>query len=502
MLTPKIIIRSKGQLDREMQLSGDATIGRAFDNTICIDDTGVSRYHAIIEQREKEYWLSDLGSRNGTSVNQEPVISKRKLQDGDSISIGDRATLDFHFPEKAADRLREPGGAGERNPTVSASTPVPSVIAPAEKTPRLVILAAAAGLVIIVGIVLLLSGVFSSTSGGAARIVSPQTGTTVKGRETIRVEVENQKKIERIIYLLDGIEIASAQFPPYDVELDPANLSNKVRNLSSSDHILTLTIEDKDGNRKPQPDTVLISFETVETTSSETPPDDTTASDNTRRAAAGNIDVASLCRSLAAQISGKSWYTFDAEFTEQIRQRAGQYPVSVIDDARRYRREIGNAFGAKGLPLSLGFVMAMSQSRFQNTANNSEQTAGMWRVPRRIAVEQGYIAADEPASALNDAKRSSEIAAAYMKELINVFGMDDFLYAIACYGMPVSQAAQLRARLEETDPTVRRDFWKLVKAGVVSREGADRVARFFAAGIVGENPRLFGIGGEPLSSLY
>jgi hypothetical protein len=139
----------------------------------------------------------------------------------------------------------------------------------------------------------------------------------------------------------------------------------------------------------------------------------------------------------------------------------------------------------------------MSQSRFRT--GDSE---GMWKVPRKIAVEQGYIAADESQAIFNDAKRSSEIAAAYMKELINVFGMDDFLYAIACYGMPVSQAAQLRARLEETDPTARRDFWKMVKAGIVTREGADRVARFFAAGIVGENPKVFGLVGEPLSSLY
>ncbi|MEW6209863.1 MAG: FHA domain-containing protein [Acidobacteriota bacterium] len=500
MPSPKIIIRSKGQLDREVQLSGDATIGRAFDNTICIDDAGISRYHAIIEQRDNDFWLSDLGSRNGTAVNQETIISKRKLEDGDSISIGDRATIDFHCAEKAPASLREStNGAGERKPSDSAaSTPV---IAPAEKTPRLVIIAALAGLVIIVGIVLILSGVFRSSSDGAARIVSPQTGTTLRGRETVRVEVENQKKIERIIFLLDGVEIASAQFPPYDVEIDPAALSHRVRNLAASDHILTLTIEDKDGNRKPQPETVLLSFETNQIASGESEPiTASTSESDARPAATVGVDVASLCRSLAAQISGKSWYTFDAEFTEQIRLRTAEYRVSVIDDARRYRREIGNAFGAKGLPLSLGFVMAMSQSRFRNAASDSE--AGMWKVPRRIAVEQGYVAADESASTFNDAKRSSEIAAAYMKELINVFGMDDFLYAIACYGMPLSQAAQLRARLEETDPTARRDFWKMVRAGIVPREGADRVARFFAAGIVGENPRAFGVGGEPLSSLY
>lgn len=88
-------------------------------------------------------------------------------------------------------------------------------------------------------------------------------------------------------------------------------------------------------------------------------------------------------------------------------------------------------------------------------------------------------------------KRSAEIAAAYINDLVNAFGgMDNFMYAIACYGMPLSQAAKVRARLEEIDPgaTDRKDFWRMVRSGVVARDGADRVAKFFAAGIVGENP--------------
>ena len=78
------------------------------------------------------------------------------------------------------------------------------------------------------------------------------------------------------------------------------------------------------------------------------------------------------------------------------------------------------------------------------------------------------------------------------------------MYAIACYGQPLGQAAKVRARLEEIDPTTsdRRDFWRMVKAGVVPRDGVERVAKFFAAGIVGENPQSFGLNARPLSSLY
>ena len=102
-------------------------------------------------------------------------------------------------------------------------------------------------------------------------------------------------------------------------------------------------------------------------------------------------------------------------------------------------------------------------------------------------------------------KRSAEIAASYINDLVNAFGgTDQFMYAIACYGMPLAEAARVRARLEEIDPeaTDRKNFWRMVKAGVVPRDGAERVAKFFAAGIVGENPQAFGLSSRPLSSLY
>jgi hypothetical protein len=91
-----------------------------------------------------------------------------------------------------------------------------------------------------------------------------------------------------------------------------------------------------------------------------------------------------------------------------------------------------------------------------------------------------------------------------MKELVNVFGMDDFMFAIACYGMPISEAAQVRTRLEEVDPggTARRSFWRVLKSTGTSPKGSECVTRFFAAGIVGENPKLFGLNAESLSSLY
>jgi dipeptidyl aminopeptidase/acylaminoacyl peptidase len=62
-------------------------VGRAPDNDIIIGDPATSGRHCRIEVRNGAYWISDLGSTNGTLVNGEPIIDKQ-LENGDVISIG------------------------------------------------------------------------------------------------------------------------------------------------------------------------------------------------------------------------------------------------------------------------------------------------------------------------------------------------------------------------------------------------------------------------------
>jgi hypothetical protein len=69
------------------------TIGRAPDNDVVVGDPATSGHHGRIEVRQGSFWISDLGSTNGTLVNGEPVIEKQ-LSDGDMIAIGQN-TLRF-----------------------------------------------------------------------------------------------------------------------------------------------------------------------------------------------------------------------------------------------------------------------------------------------------------------------------------------------------------------------------------------------------------------------
>jgi hypothetical protein len=69
------------------------SIGRAPDNEVVVGDPATSGHHGRIEMRSGSFWISDLGSTNGTLVNGQPVIEKQ-LNDGDLIAIGQN-TLRF-----------------------------------------------------------------------------------------------------------------------------------------------------------------------------------------------------------------------------------------------------------------------------------------------------------------------------------------------------------------------------------------------------------------------
>lgn len=71
-------------------------LGRTSQNDIVVEDDLVSRNHAMIQGSENlEFYLMDLGSRNGTLHNSRRVTVPILLADSDTITIGDQE-LTFH----------------------------------------------------------------------------------------------------------------------------------------------------------------------------------------------------------------------------------------------------------------------------------------------------------------------------------------------------------------------------------------------------------------------
>ncbi len=63
-------------------------IGRSQDATIRVPDAGMSRQHATLRREGRYFWITDLGSANGTFVNDVAVTAARALRSGDRVQFG------------------------------------------------------------------------------------------------------------------------------------------------------------------------------------------------------------------------------------------------------------------------------------------------------------------------------------------------------------------------------------------------------------------------------
>jgi len=84
-----LLVSTRGSRPVQFDLGGHLIgIGRASDNDVIVDDPMVSRHHCQLRLQHGAYSFADLGSRNGSTVNGQPV-SQVALGPGDLIRIGD-----------------------------------------------------------------------------------------------------------------------------------------------------------------------------------------------------------------------------------------------------------------------------------------------------------------------------------------------------------------------------------------------------------------------------
>ena len=84
-----LLVSTRGSRPVQFDLGGPLIgIGRASDNDVIVDDPMVSRHHCQLKLQHGAYGFTDLGSRNGSLVNGQPV-TEIALGPGDIIRIGD-----------------------------------------------------------------------------------------------------------------------------------------------------------------------------------------------------------------------------------------------------------------------------------------------------------------------------------------------------------------------------------------------------------------------------
>src|SRR2546429_8772060 len=100
------LVSIPGQPAREFRVPGkSATVGSDPTCEIALGDPTVSRRHARIEYRGVNYYLSDLGSSNGTYINSHRVTQRAALARGDELRFG-ASIFTWLAPTVSPDELR------------------------------------------------------------------------------------------------------------------------------------------------------------------------------------------------------------------------------------------------------------------------------------------------------------------------------------------------------------------------------------------------------------
>ena len=83
--------------------SGRLRLGRSWEAEGRVDDDSVSRFHAEISVEQGAFFINDLGSANGTFLDDERV-TRAALRDGSLLRLGGRVTFRFSVMEEDEQR--------------------------------------------------------------------------------------------------------------------------------------------------------------------------------------------------------------------------------------------------------------------------------------------------------------------------------------------------------------------------------------------------------------
>jgi hypothetical protein len=91
---PLLILRPVDKPERDALHieAGEIEVGREKTCGLCLADKSISNRHALLSYHNKQWWVKDLGSTNGTYMNDMAVTTPTVLVTGDTLTFG---KLDF-----------------------------------------------------------------------------------------------------------------------------------------------------------------------------------------------------------------------------------------------------------------------------------------------------------------------------------------------------------------------------------------------------------------------
>jgi pSer/pThr/pTyr-binding forkhead associated (FHA) protein len=123
----RLVVKQGTQPAQDYELSqAEVTIGRDPTCEISISQTSVSRRHARLSRKGDRYYVEDLGSSNGTTLNGKFVQGATPLNTGDQIGLGAEVTLVFEDPAQKSVFHRPPSMKFSRQSLNKITPPQPA----------------------------------------------------------------------------------------------------------------------------------------------------------------------------------------------------------------------------------------------------------------------------------------------------------------------------------------------------------------------------------------
>ena len=108
-----LVIEKGGDSDGRFPIyEGESVVGNSPLSDIVINNPFVSRKHLSIRSIKSSYYITDLGSKNGTSIDHVPLRAneRRELDDGTLISLAqDEVLLRFRKTESTLQQIKTGG---------------------------------------------------------------------------------------------------------------------------------------------------------------------------------------------------------------------------------------------------------------------------------------------------------------------------------------------------------------------------------------------------------
>ncbi len=469
-----------GEASEEISLeSGKVTFGRGSDVDQRFPDEGLSRLNSTVYSEDGRIWIVDENSTNGTFVNGERVGGTgHPLKEGDVIKIGNHSNLRVVRSETTPGSGSESSGTAQTVSDSTSDSASPMLFPLAIIGIALLIIISSAA---VIGYTII-SGGFSETS----RVTDPYDPTGTAAEDDNSDEDPNSPD------------------PATEASVTPANQIQNTEPTGLPDEIAVT------------PGPALPTKQYKEMTPQE-------------KDLYVKVKAEKVARLIGNKSSGDIPPAAVASIRKFVDQYAGRFRASRLDDCRgrgSFTRSdmqtvlerasknvpfITRSFRSQALDPQVGIYVAMIESEHCVCLQSGTGPLGMFQFTYATGKSFG-LNVNRGASPSNPDERcepqpASVASAKYLKFLSGRIGTGPLSIplAIASYNSGEGGLGQNLMTALTNNASEERSFWTLVaNAESLSKqfksENIKYVPKFFAAAIVGENPRDFGSGMQALSS--